>query len=212
MQTIRRKILAVNKSIPFKIDGELVYRTQIILAVDVEVKARIYKANRIVVLTYLGSLAARGQGAVYYGKKGLSISIKNPSIPDQDLERAQKESIEQAHKNYLLVPTRSKDLIGIVRWFDANSGKGMIEAVNGAKFPLYACDAVGAKTWYADTACIKFEEGQSVVFDLADMGEYITASNVQGGTLDEEKWNSLDQSKLAFKVGDDGKLKSGLFA
>jgi cold shock CspA family protein len=98
---------------------------------------------------------------------------------------------------------------GIVRWFDRLSGEGMVRGADGKSHWVFGCNLIGAKTLFEHTACMYLVEGEAVEFELHDG---CGAVKVSGGHFDAEKWNSLDQSKLAFKVGFDGQLESGLFA
>jgi hypothetical protein len=101
-----------------------------------------------------------------------------------------------------------------VLWFDKLSGEGMVRGLDGeGTFALYACNIKGKRTWYETTACVYHEAGQ--VIDLEVMVFYssnaLAVSHTQG-TFDANKWNSLDQSKLAFKCNEDGQAVNGLFA
>jgi hypothetical protein len=100
----------------------------------------------------------------------------------------------------------------ITAW-DRLRGEGLVHvpAVN-ATFEIYACNIPGRKTWYPETACVFYERGQSVEikFDV-----HLTRTFVLGvtpGTVDQERWDALDQSRLAFKCDESGQPVNGLFA
>lgn len=99
-----------------------------------------------------------------------------------------------------------------VLWWDGTEGQ--IEGLNGeGRHWLYACNIKGAKTWYPETACMFHAEGQIIDAEVKVFyGSGCIAVSHTQGTLDADRWDSLDQSKLAFKCDDDGKLVSGLFA
>lgn len=99
-----------------------------------------------------------------------------------------------------------------VRWFNRSSGEGMVRIVDedGEMHTavLYACNIPGKKTWFENTACVYYEEGQEIEV-------YISHGMVVGitpGIPDTKKWNSLDHSRLAFVCNDAGEAINGLFA
>ena len=100
-----------------------------------------------------------------------------------------------------------------VRWFDRSSGVGNIyvPALDQC-YTIYACNLPGKKTWFAETACVYYNEGQQiqVTLDARMSVTFIIGQTV--AFIDNEKWNSLDQSKLAFKCDDEGHVITGLFA
>lgn len=98
---------------------------------------------------------------------------------------------------------------GLVRWFDKNSGEGMIRGDDGKSHWVYACNILGAKTLFEHTACVYLVQGEAVEFELHDG---CGAVKVSGGHFDAEKWASLDQDRLAFKVAENGEIENGLFS
>lgn len=92
--------------------------------------------------------------------------------------------------------------------------EGLVEGLNGeGRYWLYACNIKGAKTWYPETACVFHAKGEVIDAELKvffGSGALLVSHTL--GTLDADRWNSLDQSELAFRVGDDGQLASGFFA
>lgn len=100
-----------------------------------------------------------------------------------------------------------------VRWFDNSSGKGMVRIIEtGDTFPLYACNIAGRKTWYPETACVSYEPKQVVDVECKVFaGGEVFVNGLTQGNLDESKWNSLDQSRLAFKCDENGQALNGLF-
>lgn len=169
-----------------------------------------YKTDYIGVSTYIDN--NKGISA-YFSRKLISLNKKSP-LSKIDLKYQIKTSLQMAVKSYLLHPSRSKQIQGVITWFDQNSGKGFVKCIKTKQqYSIFACNFIGKKTWYPETACMYAKKGAIVIFDLADMGDYITATNIQGDThFDSEKWNSLDQSKLAFKCDDNGNATNGLFS
>ncbi len=99
-------------------------------------------------------------------------------------------------------------MTGKIVFFDRLRGEGMVRSEQGTHF-VYACNLPGRKTWYEHTACVYLEQDDEIEFELKD-GFVV---DVEGPVkFDAEKWNSLDQERLAFRVDDDGELISGLFA
>jgi hypothetical protein len=95
-----------------------------------------------------------------------------------------------------------------------SGSEGLVRGLNGeGKYWLFACNIRGAKTWYPETACVSHAEGQIIDAELKVFygSGALIVSHTQG-TLDADRWNALDQSRLAFRTDDDGNLVSGLFA
>jgi hypothetical protein len=85
----------------------------------------------------------------------------------------------------------------------------MIADSKGKTAFIYACNIPGKKTWYPETACMYFNEGQEIEV-IQDANGFIIPQTP--GIFDESKWNGLDQSRLAFKCDENGKATTGLFA
>jgi hypothetical protein len=200
-----RKVLDISKmtvtlgtlNIPCKI---------IVYCIPESQNSRSMKVSRINVAVYIG-LKHRGHSGWYF-KKEVSINIKNPLdskiFKGMALKGLVQEAYSGALKEYL---TTLKNYTGIVRWFDKNSGEGMIKCdVTDRIYMVYACNLIGRKTWYAETACVYLNEGDKVTFNLN--GDFVVDIP---GIFDAEKWNKLDQSKLAFKCNDEGQAINGLF-
>lgn len=96
-----------------------------------------------------------------------------------------------------------------VIFFDRNSGEGMVKDSAGNIAELYACNIPGKRTWYANTACMYYNKGDVIEVTQDDNGFVIPLTP---GIFDAAKWNSLDQSRIAFKCDDSGKATNGLFA
>jgi len=165
--------------------------------------------------TYVGSFKFNGINAKYF-RKSVSINLKNPMqskcLESINVQAGIQDSFNDAYRQYVLgSDSRSKNLNGTVMWFSHD--KGMIkDTISGQLYSVYACNIQGAKTWFENTACMYLKEGETVQYDLADMGTHLTPSKVRGNVyFDAEKWNSLDQSKLAFKCDENGKVINGLF-
>ena len=100
----------------------------------------------------------------------------------------------------------------VVFW---RGSKGTIEGLNGeGRFWLHSCNVKGARTWYPETACmlLKIDDIIDAEIKVFYGPDGCIAVSHTPGTLDVERWASLDKSKLAFKCDDDGALVSGLFA
>lgn len=77
---------------------------------------------------------------------------------------------------------------------------------------IYACNIQGKKTWYPETACVYYTEGQEVDVELSVFSGFkLFVNGLTPGYFDEAKWNALDKSRLAFKCDEDGKAVNGLF-
>jgi hypothetical protein len=96
-----------------------------------------------------------------------------------------------------------------VIWFNRKSGEGMVKDSAGHTAMFYACNIPGKKTWFPETACMYFNEDQEIEV-IQDENGFILPQTP--GIFDEAKWNSLDQSRLAFKCDENGKAITGLFA
>lgn len=187
--------------------------------------SRNIKTNLIGIKVYVGSYKFSGVDARH--PKNASISLKNP-IDSKILKELHvfnengmfysmsgslfSDAFSEAYRNYILgAESRCKGLKGIVSWFSGT--EGTIRTSDGQTYRVHACNIQGAKTWYPETACMYLKQGKEVIFDLADMGTHLTASNVRGNVyFDAEKWAKLDQSKLAFKCDENGKATNGLFS
>ena len=78
---------------------------------------------------------------------------------------------------------------------------------------IYACNINGKKTWYPKTACVYYTEGQEVDVELKVFSNFkLFVNGLTPGHFDSERWNSLDQSRLAFKCDENGKAINGLFS
>lgn len=97
----------------------------------------------------------------------------------------------------------------VVLYFNRNSGEGMVQGLDDCQGTamVYACNIPGKKTWYPETACVFYVEGQIIDFEMND--HFVVP--VTPGIFDEEKWNSLDHDRLAFKCDENGKATNGLF-
>jgi len=95
-----------------------------------------------------------------------------------------------------------------------NRSEGLVKInETGDILPLYACNIKGTKTWYPETACVYYDDGQVVDVQLKVFsGGQIFVNGIPPGHFDAERWNSLDQSRLAFKCDENGEALNGLFA
>ena len=211
-----KKILSIeNKTV--NVNGA--FQVEIKEVVWVLVKSetsRTYKIDRIGVSVYCnGKLDFKGLSVRFFRDKGVSINKKNPleskSLNEIKLDRVKNESFQDSMKKYLLT---LKNLEAKVLFFEKKSGEGMVSVPSlNTTFSVYACNLKGKKTWYAETACVYLERDQMIMIDnFAEVSEGITAIVNEGVKFDQEKWNSLDQSKLAFKCNDQGEATNGLFS
>lgn len=78
--------------------------------------------------------------------------------------------------------------------------------------PIYACNIVGKKTWYPETACVYYENNQIIEVELkVYSGGKIFVCGLTPGILDEERWNKIKNDSLAFRCNDKGEIITGLF-
>jgi hypothetical protein len=104
----------------------------------------------------------------------------------------------------------NKPIECVVLWFNRTSGEGMVQGIGGGPCrEIYASNIPGKKTWYPQTACVYYGEGQIIEVDVTEKGRFIVPRTP--GIFDEEKWNSLDHDRLAFRCDDKGEAINGLF-
>ena len=158
---------------------------------------------------------------------GVSVLVKNKGermhkgvdarYKDITVSRVLKqESLESMIQDAVNDVSRSilgslKGVKAKVRWWDESRGEGCVD-FEGMPLSVYGCNIRGAKTGYPETACMNLVEGSEVTGDLFDFGNHVSLVNIIGGIFDEGKWNSLDQSRLAFKKDENGNFINGLFA
>lgn len=77
---------------------------------------------------------------------------------------------------------------------------------------LYACNIKGAKTWYPETACVSYAKGQviDVTLKVYSGGALFVCGDTQG-TLDQQRWDRIKDTGLAFRCDEKGKALNGLF-
>lgn len=106
-----------------------------------------------------------------------------------------------------------KTFTAVVRWFNKSSGEGVVRLDDGLSLPIYACNIAGRKTWYPETACVYYAEGQIVQIKVdVHMYSTIFAIGVTSGHLDIERWDQIKDKDLAFRCNEDGQAINGLFA
>lgn len=92
--------------------------------------------------------------------------------------------------------------------FNKSSGEGLVKLVDfSGVYDIYACNIPGKRTWYANTACMYYDEGQTIEVEATDEG---LLKCLTPGIFDKEKWDSLDHSRLAFKCDENGDAVNGL--
>jgi hypothetical protein len=122
-------------------------------------------------------------------------------------QRARFEAFEAYRAKYHGVVTTAE----VLSW-DHLRGEGRVRLADGAAWDIYACNLPGRKTWYPETACVFYMPGETVQVKL---DVHLTRTFVIGvtpGYPDNEKWESLDHSRLAFVCNESGEATSGLFA
>ena len=103
---------------------------------------------------------------------------------------------------------RRKFYKAIVLWFDKSSGEGMINIENQHSQFIVACDIPGKKTWYPNTACTFYKDGQKIkVWFDKEINQFRPATP---GFLDKRKWNRIKNQNLAFRCNSRGKAINGL--
>jgi len=101
----------------------------------------------------------------------------------------------------------------VVLWFDRTVGDGWVKCLaDGSVGEIYACNIKGKKTWYPETACVFYAEGEIVEVEVQRYeGGPTFIIGLTPGIFDAEKWGGLDHNRLAFKCDEDGKATTGLF-
>jgi hypothetical protein len=131
------------------------------------------------------------------------------------LDQERDERIERQLKEQEAFHTRFNKVIFKARvvFFNKGQGVGLVQGIGeneDVAIEIYACNIRGKKTWYPETACVFYDKGQEIEIEV-DTSSKLAIGHTQG-TLDVEKWDSLDQSRLAFKCNDQGEAINGLFA
>lgn len=101
-----------------------------------------------------------------------------------------------------------------VVWFNRLKGQGYIEIpeLTRKRVPIYACNIAGKKTWYPETACVYYVEGQEIDVRIDVHPGQTFAIGLTPGTLDAEAWDRIKDKSLAFRCDESGKAVTGLFA
>ena len=200
-----RKVLSIENTTYQDLKVKLVF-----WCIQNSVTSRTVRTNHLAVSVYINNkLNLFGVDARFFDKI-ISIQLKefkkSKSLSKIDFKRLTSEAFTSAYNKYL---QSLGEVTGTVSWFNRDSGMGSIKCDETQTLtPVYACNILGKKTWYPETACIYLEKGQQVTFKHS---EACGAVDVSGGILDLEKWNKLDHNKLAFKCDDQGLAINGLF-
>lgn len=207
-----RKVLQVQNSSQ-EYNGISIPVKTVLWCIPDAITSRTVKTNHIGITIYFGGTRHSGVRA-WMPSKSVSLNLKNPLaskfFETVNLKYYMNEAGSNAYRSFILGDkSRCEGLTGLVTWF--NGEEGFIR-VNGQLYPVYACNIKGAKTWYLETACMFLVAGETVTVDLRDMGDHLTCRVTTGGHFDAAKWDSLDQTKLAFRCDDEGKALNGLFA
>jgi hypothetical protein len=108
-----------------------------------------------------------------------------------------------------------KPMSGTVIYVDNQRGHGLIEIPElNIKLDFHSCNATNTCTWFPETCCVEFTEGQTVSFILkADVGDLqvdLSISKIDGGYQNLERFNELNKNNdLSFVVLKD--KETGLF-
>lgn len=100
----------------------------------------------------------------------------------------------------------------VVSW----SGSEGLVKIHGTDLMLqtiYACNIEGKRTWFPETACVFYTEGQEIQVELKVFSDFkLFVCGLTPGYFDSEKWERLDKTRLAFKCDENGNAINGLFA
>jgi hypothetical protein len=91
----------------------------------------------------------------------------------------------------------------------------MLAQVEGLDYlqKIYACNIVGKRTWYPETACVYYKSGEIVDVELKVCGGFnLFVCGITPGHLDTEHWDRIKDEKLAFRCNELGETVTGLFA
>lgn len=137
------------------------------------------------------------------------------------LAKAKRDEVEQLHRmvtkalkfEAFHAKYHDKTFAAMVDWFSARSGEGSVTLETGLRLDIFACNIVGRKTWYPETACVYYTEGQEVQIKVdVHSPSAVFAIGLTPGTLDVEAWENIKDKNLAFRCNDVGELTTGLFA
>lgn len=205
-----RKILAIENHIMKQ--GELTLNVKLVLWCTIDsTTIRTIKTKHIAWTCYINGSRSTLGIAARFPRKPISIKLNDPlnSTCFKDATYSHKSFRDNSYSDALKSHLDTiKDNKGIVRWFDRLSGEGVVyNKTTDTTHHVYVCNLIGAKTGYPETACVYLLKGSEVTFQLND--GFVTGIP---GIFDEEAWNKLDHSKLAFKKDENGNFINGLFA
>jgi hypothetical protein len=99
-----------------------------------------------------------------------------------------------------------------VIYWSGSEGLVKIEGVDLMLQTIYACNIKGAKTWYPETACVSYTKGQAIDVTLKVFtGGVLFVCGNTPGILDQERWDRIKDTNLAFRCDDNGVALNGLF-
>lgn len=204
-----RKVLQVTNE-TYKSGQDTLPLKIVVWCCKLEQTSRTIKTNHIGVSVYVNGKLSNYGFEAWHPMKPVSLKLNKPMeskfFLEHDIQRMINQAFSSAYSCYCqaLGPQQGK-----VRWFNSSSGKGAIQCLKTERIlPVYACNIIGAKTGFPETACMTLDEGQIVTFEHH---EQCGAVNVTGGKFDAESWNKLDHDNLAFKMDEDGNFISGMF-
>lgn len=118
---------------------------------------------------------------------------------------------ESVSYSAFLHKVKNKTFSAKVLWFRLQDGTGMLAIDGLGNWPIYACNIPGKKTWFPETACAFYEEGETVEVKIEPFFKNSLVVGLTPGYVDQVKWDSLDQENLAFRCNERGEATNGLF-
>lgn len=205
-----RKVLSVENT--KYTSGQVTVDVKIVLwCIPLSTTSRTIKTDHIMYSVYIN------RKTKFYGvngwmpRKAVSINLKNPMkskfFESLSPERTRNNAFSEAWQDFRATLT---GLTGVVSWFNKSSGEGFVKCTQtGELSPIYACNLPQARSGYPETACVFYTEGQEINFKYSD--HFVIPETIPH--FDKEKWDKLDQSRLAFKKNiETGKFMNGLFS
>lgn len=206
-----RKVLLV-ESFETMHNGQSFKAKRVLWCIPDDITSRSVKTRHIGYSIYISNGRTSGVSA-WMPRKAVSINLVNPLksrfFAGVNFNYVDRNTGSDAYRQFVLADdSRCKSLQGLVKWWSVDTG---VITIQGQDYEVHACNIAGAKTWYPETACMYLKQGETITVDLKDMGDYLTCRVTSGGHFDADKWNSLDQSKLAFRCNEAGEAVTGLF-
>lgn len=132
---------------------------------------------------------------------------------DEEHTQYQKDCAEHEAWSAFRDKYHGKVFKATVRWFDSARGEGVVRIDEDLSLQIYACNIKGRKTWYSETACVYYKEGQIVDIKVdCHSHRTIFAIGKTQGYFDTEAWDRIKDQNLAFRCDEEGNATNGLFA